>query len=67
MYGQYPTLGLDQGSFSNPDIAGNNTIPTTSVDQYGATLGRWFGVGDADMHTIFPGLGAFTTPYLGFV
>ena len=42
-------------------------IPTTSVDQYGATLGRWFGVGDADMHTIFPRLGAFTTPYLGFV
>lgn len=67
MYGQYPTLGVDVGGFNNPDIAGNNMIPTTSVDQYGATLGRWFGVGDSDMRTIFPRLGNFQTPYLGFI
>jgi uncharacterized protein (DUF1501 family) len=67
IYGQYPTLGIDQGSFTNPDFAGNNMIPTPSVDQYGATLGRWFGVGDPDMRTIFPRLGNFATPYLGFV
>jgi len=29
-------------------------IPTTSVDEYSATLARWFGVGNADMGTIFP-------------
>jgi uncharacterized protein (DUF1501 family) len=68
MYGQYPTLGIDKGSFNNPDIAGNNMIPTTSVDQFGATLGRWFGASDSDLRaTVFPRLGGYATPYLGFL
>ena len=34
-----------------PDDAGDrgNWIPTTSLDQYAATLGGWFGVSDADL------------------
>lgn len=67
MYGQYPTLGIDRTGFDNPDIAGNNMIPTTSVDQYGATLGRWFGVSDSDLHTVFPRLSNYSNPYLGFI
>ncbi|HEX5379015.1 MAG TPA: DUF1501 domain-containing protein [Phenylobacterium sp.] len=67
MYGQYPTLGIDRPDFKNPDISGNNMIPTTSVDQYGATLGRWFGVSDSDMNTVFPRLGNFSQRYLGFL
>ena len=67
MYGQYPTLGIDLGAFNNPDFAGNNMIPTTSVDQYGATLGRWMGVQDSDPFTIFPNLKNYATPFLGFV
>ncbi|HEX7944705.1 MAG TPA: DUF1501 domain-containing protein, partial [Phenylobacterium sp.] len=67
MYGQYPTLGIDKGTFNNPDIVGNNMLPTTSVDQYGATLGRWFGVAESDLHTIFPNLRNYATPFLGFV
>jgi uncharacterized protein (DUF1501 family) len=67
MYGQYPTLGVDLPGFTNPDMAGNNMVPTTSVDQYAATLGRWFGVADADLHTIFPNLQNYATPYLGFI
>ena len=59
IYGQYPTLGIDRPGFYNPDIDENNMIPTTSVDQYGATLGRWFGVGSTDLTTIFPRLGNF--------
>ena len=43
IYGQYPTIGVDQGAFANPDMVGSILIPTTSVDQYGATLGAWFG------------------------
>jgi hypothetical protein len=42
-------------------------IPTTSVDQYGATLGRWFGVSDADIDLIFPRLRNFGARYLTFV
>lgn len=67
MYGQYPTLGADVSGFNNPDNINNVTIPTTSVDQYGATLGRWFGVSDADIDVIFPRLRNFGTRYLGFV
>jgi uncharacterized protein (DUF1501 family) len=67
MYGQYPTLGVDLGSFSNPDATGNAQIPTTSVDQYAATLGAWFGVSPAALDLIFPNLRNFSSRNLGFV
>ncbi|WP_293900807.1 DUF1501 domain-containing protein [Phenylobacterium sp.] len=67
IYGQYPTLGVDIGGFNNPDNINGALIPTTSVDQYGATLGRWFGVSDSDIDVIFPRLRNFPTRYLGFV
>src|SRR5205823_2527568 len=66
-YGQYPTLGIDLAGFNNPNMIGNALIPTTSVDQYGATLGAWLGVGAANLATIFPHLGNFNTTNLGFV
>lgn len=67
IYGQYPTLGVDVGGFNNPDNVSGALIPTTSVDQYGATLGRWFGVSDADIDAIFPRLRNFQARYLNFV
>lgn len=67
VFGQYPTLGVDQGSFVNPDNERNITIPTTSVDQYAATLGRWFGVSDSNLDVIFPNLSNFTSRDLGFM
>lgn len=57
IYGQYPTLGIDQGAFRNPDMTRSHLIPTTSVDQYGATFGRWLGVSESDLDLIFPNLG----------
>jgi len=35
-------------------------IPTTSIDQYGATLATWFGVDTAKLNTVFPNLGNFS-------
>ena len=67
IYGQYPTLGADVAGFNNPDAVGGAQIPTTSVDQYGATLGRWFGVSDSDIDVIFPRVRNFPSRYLGFV
>lgn len=64
MYGTFPTLELH-----GPDDAGDrgNWIPTTSLDQYAATLGGWFGVSDSDLLSIFPNLQHFTPKRLAFV
>ncbi|MFC4443915.1 DUF1501 domain-containing protein [Caulobacter henricii] len=67
IYGQYPTLGVDLGTFNNPDMARTALVPTTSVDQYGATMGKWMGVSDTDLDTIFPNLRYFTPRYLNFL
>ena len=64
LYGQFPTLAL--GGPSDAEVRGR-WIPTTAVDQYGATLARWFGVADADLEAVFPNLGRFATRDVGFM
>jgi uncharacterized protein (DUF1501 family) len=64
MYGQYPTLAL--GGPSDAENRGR-WIPTTAVDQYGATLAKWFGVPAPEMGTVFPNLAAFPLNDLGFM
>ncbi|MBK8150748.1 MAG: DUF1501 domain-containing protein [Acidobacteria bacterium] len=64
----YPTL-----TFNGPDDADSGTgargrwIPTTSVEQYAATLARWYGLPDANMNAVFPKLTNFPTSNLGFM
>ena len=63
IYGKMPTLTV-----GGPDDTSNGRwIPTTSVDEYGATLARWFGVSDTNMSAAFPNIGRFAKPNLGFV
>lgn len=65
IYGTYPDLKLTAG---NPlDTGRGRWIPTTSVDQYSATLAKWFGVSDVNMRSIFPNIGNFDTADLGFM
>lgn len=63
------------GSFPDPDIsvAGNplntgrgNWIPTTAVDQYAATMAKWFGLSDTQIRDVFPNIQNFTAD-LGFM
>jgi uncharacterized protein (DUF1501 family) len=55
-------------SASNPNDAGyGQIIPTTSVEQYTATLAHWFELSDSDIDLITPNLANFSTRYLGFV
>ncbi|MEP6714727.1 MAG: DUF1501 domain-containing protein [Terriglobia bacterium] len=61
-YGQYPSLAL--GGPNDANTRGT-LIPTTSVDQYGATLAQWFGVSPGNLSGIFPNVGNFATPVLG--
>jgi hypothetical protein len=41
--------------------------PTTAVDQYGATLAQWFGVGAGSLSSVFPNIGNFGTISIGFL
>jgi uncharacterized protein (DUF1501 family) len=64
MYGTFPTLAL-----SGPDDSGTNGrwVPSTGSVQYAATLASWFGVSAAQMPSVFPNIGSFSTANLGFV
>ena len=72
VYGTFPQLATADGSnqFNSPDLITNGAmLPTTSVDQYAYTLGRWMGVSDSDLRGILPNLGAFNSSVhnLGFL
>lgn len=42
-------------------------VPTVSVEMYGATLARWFGLTDVEMSLVFPYINNFPTSNLGFM
>jgi len=72
LYGTFPVLGTKNANNNNfdssPDQLGNGALlPTTSVDQLGATLAKWFGISDTDALSVFPHLGSFTARDLGFM
>jgi hypothetical protein len=52
-----------------PDDTGSrgSWIPTTSTDEYAATLARWFGVDPDNMHLVLPNIGRFAHSDLGFM
>nr|WP_315484441.1 DUF1501 domain-containing protein [uncultured Undibacterium sp.] len=51
------------------DVGQGRLLPTTSVDQYAATLGKWMGISDSELLGLLPNLENFNTNSrnLGFV
>jgi uncharacterized protein (DUF1501 family) len=62
-YGKFPTLTVG----GPDDTSTGRWIPTTACDQYFATLASWFGVDNSNLTTVFPNIGRFSTPNLGFI
>jgi uncharacterized protein (DUF1501 family) len=72
LYGRFPTLGAknagNNGFDSSTDQLHNGVLlPSSSVDQYGATLARWFGLSDTQLLDAFPNLANFSNRNLGFM
>ncbi len=62
-YGDFPVLTVNGPNDTNT----GRWIPTTAIDQYFATLATWFGVDNNHLATVFPNLGNFAAPNLGFI
>ena len=63
IYGRFPNVVLGGAE----DAGQGRLIPTTSVDQYAATLASWFGASNSDLGTILPNLGRFSGGNVGFM
>lgn len=76
IYGTFPMTAVTGqtnplgGTFDNPlDVGSGNLIPQVSVDQYSATLAKWFGLSTttivpgtsvSELNYVFPNLANFT-------
>ena len=69
-YGEYPSLVI--GGPLDIVAPGDNTprgriLPTTSFEQYAATLAEWFGLDAAGIAEAIPNIGRFSPQTLGFM
>jgi uncharacterized protein (DUF1501 family) len=62
-YGNAPAVAVN----GPDDVGQGRLLPSTSVDQFGATLASWFGVSDTDLPLVVPNIGNFSTRKLGFL
>jgi uncharacterized protein (DUF1501 family) len=64
IYGDIPTPELNNGLYTK---SRGRLIPTTSVEQYAATMGSWFGLNSSELSGALPNLSNFNTADLGFM
>ena len=63
IYGRFPVTALGTAD----DMGSGRLLPSTSVTEYAATLGRWMGLTATELTTVLPNLGNFSLPAQGFV
>jgi uncharacterized protein (DUF1501 family) len=63
IYGNFPITALG----TTTDVDNGRLLPSISVTEYAATLGRWMGLSRSELGTVLPNLGNFSVPDLGFL
>ncbi len=61
-FGTAPQVALN----GPEDVGQGRLLPSTAVDQYGATLARWLGVAESDLPAVVPNIGNFGVRDLGY-
>lgn len=62
-YGTAPHISLE----TDDQVGQGRLLPSTSVDQMAATLGKWFGLSGSELTSVLPNIGNFATANLGFM
>ena len=62
-YGTAPHVSIQ----STDQVGQGRLLPSTSVDEFAATLARWFGCAPSELPGILPNVGNFSNTNLGFV
>ncbi len=63
IYGTFPATSLGHSQ----DVSSGSLLPQYSVEQYGGTLAKWFGLSAADVVDVFPNIVNFNSRDLGFM
>ncbi len=62
-YGTAPQVSIT----SDDQVGQGRLLPSTSVDQYAATLATWFGVTDTELRLVVPNIINYSQQNMGFV
>lgn len=63
IYGRFPITALGGAD----DVGSGRLLPSTSVAEYAATLGRWMGLSAPELATVLPNLAEFPSSNVGFL
>jgi len=62
-YGTAPHVSVE----TDDQVGQGRLLPTTAVDQFGATLAKWFGCTPSELAGVLPNIGNFSNTDLGFM
>jgi len=62
-FGTAPHVSIE----TDDQVGQGRLLPTTAVDQFGATLAQWFGCAASELPGILPNVGNFSNADLGFL